>query len=372
MTTPRLHGGPDALGVPQHDFSTNSNACGPCPQALLAVQQADPRHYPDTSYADLRAQLAAFHRVDLERILLAGSASEFIFRISACVARGAGRADGRAALNGSDPVKPPAVHLPAHAYGDYAQAAHAWGLPLVARSADAALAWACEPSSPLGQAHRDWPAWLRDTAHVSAPQSTPFGLPTGVAIGVSPYAPLCMFDLAYAPLRLSGEPSLNSAQRDQVWQLFTPNKALGLTGVRAAYVIAPCAMNTRDRRQIDEIVSALNQIAPSWPMGAHGVAMLQAWVQPEVQAWLAGCVPVLRGWKARQIAMLDALGWQVQPSEANFFCAKPPQPLDLTTLRTGHGVKLRDATSFGLPGWVRVGVLPPQAQDALAQALQVH
>jgi histidinol-phosphate aminotransferase len=33
-------------------------------------------------------------------------------------------------------------------------------------------------------------------------------------------------------------------------------------------------------------------------------------------------------------------------------------------LRT-QGIKLRDATSFGLPGWVRLGVLPPQAQDAL-------
>jgi histidinol-phosphate aminotransferase len=38
------------------------------------------------------------------------------------------------------------------------------------------------------------------------------------------------------------------------------------------------------------------------------------------------------------------------------------------TLRT-QGIKLRDATSFGLPGWVRLGVLPPVAQDALAVEL---
>lgn len=346
MTTPRLHGGPDALGVPQHDFSTNSNACGPCPQALLAVQQADARHYPDAGYADLRAQLAAFHQVDSERILLAGSASEFIFRISACVARGAGRADDKAAVHGSDPATRPAVHLPKHAYVDYAQAAHAWGLRQVAHSAEADLVWACEPSSPLGQAQPDWPTVLTRQVVV--------------------------LDRAYAPLRLSGESSLNTAQLDQVWQLFTPNKALGLTGVRAAYVIAPCAMNTMARRHIDAKISTLSQLSPSWPVGAHGVAMLQAWVQPEVQAWLAACVPVLRGWKARQMAMLGDLGWQVQPSDANFFCAKPPHPLDLAALRAAHGIKLRDATSFGLPGCVRVGVLPPQAHDALAQALQAR
>ena len=36
---PLEHGGPDALGVPRWDFSTNANACGPCPPALQAVQQ---------------------------------------------------------------------------------------------------------------------------------------------------------------------------------------------------------------------------------------------------------------------------------------------------------------------------------------------
>ena len=55
------HGGPDALGVPVHDFSTNANACGPCPDALDALRRADFARYPDPSYAALRRQLAGFH-----------------------------------------------------------------------------------------------------------------------------------------------------------------------------------------------------------------------------------------------------------------------------------------------------------------------
>jgi histidinol-phosphate aminotransferase len=35
-----------------------------------------------------------------------------------------------------------------------------------------------------------------------------------------------------------------------------------------------------------------------------------------------------------------------------------------------QGIKLRDATSFGLSDHVRLGVLAPAAQDALAQAWQ--
>ena len=82
-----LHGGPDASGIPAHDFSTNSNACGPCPVALAAVRQADATRYPDPAYTALRAQLAAFHDVAPQRIVLAGSASEFIHRITALAVR---------------------------------------------------------------------------------------------------------------------------------------------------------------------------------------------------------------------------------------------------------------------------------------------
>ena len=69
------HGGPDALGVPRWDFSTNANACGPCPMALAALQQADARHYPDPAYTHLRERLAAFHGVARQRMVLAASAS---------------------------------------------------------------------------------------------------------------------------------------------------------------------------------------------------------------------------------------------------------------------------------------------------------
>ncbi|HEY8907869.1 MAG TPA: aminotransferase class I/II-fold pyridoxal phosphate-dependent enzyme [Rhodoferax sp.] len=355
-----MHGGPDALGAPPHDFSTNSNACGPCPQALAAVQVADATRYPDPAYTALRQSLADFHGVSPQRVLLAGSASEFIFRITAWAA-------GQGART---------VHLPAHPYSDYARAAQAWGLRCetalpddedAVRFTDSnpmTLAWACEPSSPLGQPHSDWPGWLRDGVAPAAQGSS-----------------VLVLDRAYAPLRLSGASSLTDAQLDQVWQLYSPNKALGLTGVRAAYVIAPCQDVTRAGGQKVSDVSALLQMAPSWPVGAHGVAMLQAWVAPEVQAWLRDSLQTLRDWKFRQIDMLGELGWTCLPSDANFFCARPAQlqsgkaddaaarwTAELANLRRA-GIKLRDTASFGLPGHARLGVLPPTAQEALRATL---
>jgi histidinol-phosphate aminotransferase len=315
----RIHGGPDALGAPLHDFSTNSNACGPCPQALAAVQAADATRYPDARYTQVRAALAAFHGVEAWRIVLAGSASEFIFRITVWVKQQGGRS----------------VCLPAHAYGDYAHAAQAWGLELVTDADAAALVWACEPSSPLGQAHGVWPVRL------------------GTVV----------LDSAYAPLRLSGTPSLSNTQRDVLWQMFSPNKALGLTGVRAAYAIAP--------RDAAQAVQQLDTLAPSWVLGAHGVAMLLAWTQPDTQAWLQQSLQTLRSWKQRQMELLQGADWTVLPSDTPFFCAQSPvDAVALCAQLRPRGIKLRDATSFGLPGFVRMGVLPPQAQDALLAVLK--
>ena len=326
MNAPQ-HGGPDALGVPPHDFSTNANACGPCPAALAALARADRSRYPDPAYTALAEALASFHQVAVPRIVLAASASEFIHRITALAARGG-------------------VHravLPAHGYGDYARAAAVWGLvcqTVPHAGEDDALHWACEPASPLGGVDAQLPGWA---AWPGAWQ---------------------VLDRAYAPLLL--EPQGSAAlPPEHAWQLWSPNKALGLTGVRAAYAIAPPAAVQSG------VARRLRDLAPSWPVGADGVALLGAWVGPEAQHWLAQTLPTLRQWKAEQLQLCARLGWQIVPgSLANFFTARlaagEGAPL-LAALRA-RGVKLRDCASFGLPGQVRLGVLPPASQQALHQA----
>lgn len=376
-----VHGGPDALGVPTHDFSTNSNACGPCPDVLTALQQADATRYPDPAYTALRAALAALHGVAPDRIVVAGSASEFIHRITTWA-----RLQGLAH-----------VLLPPHSYGDYAQAAQAHGLAVRRRGAgdldgahgahDASttLHWACEPASPLGTVDAALAAWHADPAP---------GHPGRLRV----------LDCAYRPLVLeSADPA--PPLPASAWQLWSPNKAVGLTGVRAAYAVAPAGA--------EGTVLALQGLASSWPVGAHGVALLHAWATPAVQQWVAACLPTLRQWKVRQQALCAALGWAVVPgSLANYFVATLPGrsmsaaetafghgmpapnpsvraeaveagacsgttdrcgpehsaiPVLLAALRQ-RGIKLRDCASFGLPGAVRLGVLPPASQDALQAA----
>jgi histidinol-phosphate aminotransferase len=238
-----------------------------------------------------------------------------------------------------------AVWLPPLSYGDYAQAAHAHGLPIAGQASEAQLLWACEPSSPLGAAQDGLQTLVDDRREET----------------------FIVLDRAYEPLRLSAAATLTSQQLQTTWQLWTPNKALGLTGVRAAYAIAPVDQA--------DTAAALEQLCPSWPVGAHGEAMLQTWTGDEAQDWLAASRGTLREWKARQIGVCESLGWKCLPSEANFFCAQPALPEGLTLQQAlaalrAQGIKLRDTSSFGLPGHVRLGVLEPDRQDALHNAWQ--
>ena len=342
-----IHGGPDMLGVPLHDLSTNSNACGPYAPAEQALREADARHYPDLTYTELTIQLAAWHGVAPARIVIGASGSELIQRMSTAVAV-------QAMASGAG--VPASVWLPKHAYGDYARAAHAVGLSRTSVAQVANLIWACDPSSPLGQADD--------------------GLVDRVA-NLKPGQTLVL-DQAYEPLRLEGELTLDSAAFDRIWRFVTPNKSLGLTGVRAAYGIAPCGGS--------DLLERMHALAPSWPLGAHGVALLQSWATVDAHRWLRECRATLRCWKARQTSLLRDAGWKVEPGTANFFVATREKiaaecahegtfesGVDmkscLDTIRR-QGFKLRDCASFGLPNHVRMAVVAPAVQDALLRALK--
>lgn len=314
------HGGPDGGPTATHDFSTNASPLGPPPALLNAVLAADRQSYPDPQYGALRRRLADAHAVDAALLLPTAGGAEGIRRLT-LAAMLAGRRE---------------VWVPQPGFGDYAIAAQALGLavkpyaePADIRPTAPALVWLCEPCNPTGASATAWP-------------------------GLSEH--LVAVDRAYEPLRLHGDaPALPPG----AWQLICPNKALGLTGVRAGYLIAPAA---------DAVWTHARSLAPSWVLSAEGVAMLTHWHDDATAAWLADARKQLREWTATQRALLADLDWLQQPSCTHFWLARPPRP-DIATRLHEWGVRLRDATSFGLPGWVRVSAQPPAARQALQQAL---
>lgn len=318
MSPARVHGGPDAGGAARHDLSTGSHPAGANPLVLPRLAAALPDRYPDPSYQDLRTRLARFHEVAPERLLMAASASEFIQRLTAVSGR----------------LYPGAVTLPQPGYGDYALAASAWGRPL---AAGGSLRWYAEPGSPDGRSEAPPTSFDETVVHA--------------------------LDLAYAPLRLDGRAGWPQVARDHCFQLVTPNKALGLCGVRAAYAIAPL-------RPLPGLLPALQAAEPSWPLGTQGVALLQAWCEDEVQRWLRHSLADLRAWRAALVEGLGRRGFAVAPGATPFVMARLPAgwQLPAAALREA-GVAVRALDSFGLPGHFRINSGPPEALAALWRAL---
>ncbi|MFG6468513.1 pyridoxal phosphate-dependent aminotransferase [Roseateles sp. BYS87W] len=319
--TPRLpvHGGPDGGPPVLHDFSTNASPLGPPPALLNAVMQADRSRYPDPHYRALRSLLG-----DERRVLPTAGGAEGIRRLT-LAAHLTGRRE---------------VWAPEPGFGDYALAAQALGMAVRAyaspediRPSATALVWICEPCNPTGASVATWPT-LQAGAHGA----------------------LVVVDRAYEPLRLHGA---TPALPPGAWQMVCPNKALGLTGVRAGYLVAP---------EADAVWAQALSLAPSWVLSAEGVALLTHWLTADTQAWLAQARATLRSWTAQQRNLLAGLGWEQLPSTTPFWLARPPHHDTAARLRE-HAIAVRDATSFGLPGWVRVSTQTPAAQQALRQVL---
>lgn len=345
------HGGPDGGTPIAHDFSTNANPLGPPPGLATALRELDRRRYPDPRYRALREGLARWLGMAPERVLPTAGTSEAIRRLTlAAMQQGVG-----------------SVWLPRPGYGDYASAAGALGLR-VCEYAEAdelldglraekapVLLWLCEPCNPTGRSlpAAFWSALVR----VAAQRRLVIAL-----------------DLAYEPLRLEGMEGTGEVEQagavplaltQQAWQCFSPNKALGLTGVRAGYLVAP-AHDTLG------LLPRVEALAPSWVLSAEGVALLEVLPHTATHDWLAQSRAQLLRWGQDQREALASLGWQQRPSVTNFWLARPVEQgaalqQRLVRLRE-QGVKLRDATSFGLPGWVRVSVQPPPSQQALMDA----
>jgi histidinol-phosphate aminotransferase len=319
---PIEHGGTDHGPQIRSDFSTNAHPLGPNPFVLAAVRRADRSRYPDPSYVSLRQRLGELHRVSHERIVVGGSASELIWRL--CLAW---RESGGATVVAAET-----------SFGEYPRAARALNLRVAADRGAAGLHFICDPDNPSGNS-LDMPAeWRADLQALSSP---------------------LVVDLAYHPFRaiLAGPVEavldpVSTDWADTVIQIWSPNKLHGLTGVRAAYLVLPVTVSRTLHAEV------LRSLAPSWIVAAEGVALLMAHANPLARNFLLENAAKLRSWKERCERLLEDAGWERQSSPLHFGLYRPPvaftrQRRWFEVLRA-QGIKVRDASSFGRPGWVRL------------------
>lgn len=344
-----VHGGLNvaelkALGLRPHevvDFSASINPLGVSPRVAEAIRTVDLSAYPDPECTELRDALSSHLGVPPDGILVGNGSTELIHLVASARLR---RGDAAA------------VFVPT--FGEYEAACRLQQVePLLIRAApdrefvwdlagvkrllaelQPAAAFVCNPNNPTG-------TYLQQSEVEACAR----------AVGDSG---LLVVDEAYASFvdgRWDPAPLLEAGNVALVRSM---TKDHGLPGLRLGYMVAPIRI-VREARRFQHTWS-VNAVAQ-----AAGVAALD---DPEHAEEGRRVVQAAREYL---VGELRGLGLACTPPSANFVLVEVGDAAGLRLeLLTRHGVCVRDCTSFGLPGHIRIGVRGMQDSRRLIDALR--
>ncbi len=354
------HGAPDyeeleAWGFEPEDvldFSVNGNPYGPPPGVREALQDVPVDRYPDGDALELRAALSEHLHVSPRNIMTGNGAAELIWLIALTFVRPGDR-----------------VLVVEPTFGEYARAAALMGAQLETWRARPEANFDVQPADVERHLRRSHP---RLTFLCNPNNPTGSTVPMEIIKGWADAHPETLFivDEAYvsfAPgLRASrskggvtaeASPSMSTLKAKNVLTLRSMTKDYALAGLRLGYLIAD-----------EGIVDALVRVRPPWNVNAMaqaaGVAALKQ------QAYVQQCVARLEEAKAQLIEDLKGLALEPLPSATHFFLIPVGDAAALRRALLARGVQVRDCTSFGLPGHIRVATLRPAENAVLLEALR--
>jgi histidinol-phosphate/aromatic aminotransferase/cobyric acid decarboxylase-like protein len=297
-------------------FAVCVNAYGPAAVVRDAILAASIDDYPDPHCTAAREVAAARWRRPVGEIACGAGTAELIHALT------------RALLRPGDRVV-----IPRPAFAEYGRAALLAGarvyrparLPIDASGADVAEVL-------LAAIHRYRPR----LAFVANPTS-----PMGISISrdalraVADAGALLILDQAYdaflsEPL---GTPAFPG--HDAVIHLRSLTKDYALAGVRVGFAIGPAPA-----------MAALDRVRVPWAVSAAAQSAAVAAFSDDADAHVCRTIAQLRASAAELWRWCDHAGIGRAPSDTHYGVLRARAP----------GLQVRDCTSFGLPGWIRVAV----------------
>lgn len=324
------------------DLSVNINPYGACPELLAAIRAAPLDRYPDSTALPARRALAAFLDVPAERIVVAHGAAELLWAVA------------RAWLT---PASTLLVVEPA--FSELRRAATVVGARVIEHrlfpergfaldlaALDTLLAqeqpelvYLCSPANPTGR---------------NAP------LAEIVEVAERHPAACWVVDLSFAELCAEPPRPPFAAECNIVW-LRSLTKELAVPGLRVGFAVMPASL-----------ARALEGSRPPWSVSAPAQAAAIAATEEPSRRFVAHSRALWLGDRARLEAELTGVGLRFHPSDTVYSL------VDLggraatafrRRLLEHHAILVRDATSFGLPGHVRIAASPRTSLLRLTRAL---
>lgn len=343
-----------ALGIDPEgvlDMSVNVNPYGPCRAVREAVASARIERYPDPGCTAAREAVAAAQGVSPGRVLLGNGATELLWALVATFGHGTGTSAtaGRRGVLTAEPLFGEVAracaahgveHWPVWTQRDTGEAPAGDPLPSAVRRHRPALVYLCNPGTPVG-------------GHRSA--ATLRALAAGVAPG------LLVVDESFLSLS-DGHGDAGVALPDNVVRIRSLTKDHTVPGVRIGYALAQ-----------EVTIEALRARLPAWSVSAAAQAV--AAVACDQTEFIASCRARLRRDRLTLAGQLREVGLRPLPSTAPYLCFPHANPAALQAdLLRSQRVLVRDCTSFGLRGLLRVsvrgGAERAQLMDALATSLR--
>jgi histidinol-phosphate aminotransferase len=321
-------------------LSSNENSLGPSPnvRAAIAAAAGGVHRYPETT--ELRALLAESAGVATERVILGNGSDEICYLIATLFIGPGARVVLSQPCYRIDEIVT-RVQLGEPAFVPLRDGRHdVRGLAEAA--ADAAVLWLPTPHNPTGTALAPGELeWLLDAAPADC---------------------LVVLDEAYRSyadpeLRPDIEALLERHPNLVVQRTFS--KAQALAGLRVGYAFASL-----------EVAEAIERIRPPFNVNAAGVAAARAALADS--GWADWSVALVRRERERLQALLEQLGWQHHPSQANFVTLRPPAPERLVDALAAESISVRDGRDLGIDGWVRVTVGSPAQMAIVRRAFSRH
>ncbi len=327
---PSAHGGIDyaeleALGIsPEEvvDFSANLNPFGPPPGIKKAMGKANIAAYPDSRAGELRRLLADKLGVSEENILV-GSGSVELIRLAALAYFGRGDI----------------VLIIEPTFGEYEVACQVSGASIIKqRRAPKSFQLDIKETIKLINRHRPKGIFIDNPNN-----------PTGQYLSQKEFErlldaakdSLVVLDEAYITFVDNVWSSLDMTRGNNLLILRSMTKDYALAGLRLGYGVAG-----------KEVISSLRRICPPWNVNA--VAQQAGLVAVVAEGYLRRCQLKLKPAKSYLVAELSRLGLSPVPSAANFLLVGVDSAPRFRRELLQRRVLVRDCTSFGLPGYVRI------------------
>ncbi len=352
MTTTRhsrvVHGGIDLteiseLGLKPEDvidFSSSLNPLGPPDQLLECLSVSSIGNYPEPHAASATRTLARHLNLPVQRVTLGNGSTQLIHLI----------AQARSSSTDLALILGPT-------FGEYRAACDIAGIASIEHRSSRAdgFTWNTDEIGDLIAQKRPGIVFLCNPNN-----------PTGSTMPIAQIRSLIermdesgifVIDDSYASLSDNSVDSLELLESPNVLILRSLTKSLAIPGLRVG-----CGIGSPD------LIEEISAITPSWSV--NGPAQVAVELLPELESHIEEGQRIVREQRTRLTEWLNDRDVAYVPSSANFLLIKvtDAEAVRGRLLRSGYCV--RDCTSFGLPGYIRVGIRQQNEMDLLMKGLE--